>query len=35
MKNKRRNEAQLGDDVEKKEPKCGCEYEKREVGEYE
>jgi hypothetical protein len=31
MKKKRKEKTQLGGDVEKKKPKCGCEYERREV----
>jgi hypothetical protein len=32
MKKKRKKEVQLGGDVEEREPKCRCEYERREVG---
>jgi hypothetical protein len=30
MKKKRKKEVQIGGDVEEREPKCGCEYEREE-----
>ena len=32
MIEKRKKKVQFGGDVEEREPKCGCEYERREVG---